>query len=597
MRLTRWLAPLAVLTALGAYLATPNLGSERTHAADLQAPLIQNQEERVCTIVEGAKIRSGPSTDFDRIGGAALGQVFTVNGYNDVCQPELGPWYRLSSGGWMAGFLLDCAAGSQPEYLEVDCATGEVLPTETPSATACALIGDGVVVVQEERNTPAPAQTPSPLSTLSPEDDPNALTVVAWNVKSGEADPEVIADHMSELTGVDLWGLAEVNGPRDQAVFETAAGSNFTSVISQSGGGDRLLAIYDDDRFDLYCYDEVEQINTTGNARAALALHLADAYTDQEFILLVNHLYRSRDQERHEQANLLNGWAGKQTLPIVAPGDYNLDWDVTKGCTEHDLGYDNLTENGVFHWVRPAEIVTTQCSGWPCRYESVLDFIFTAGDARYWRAESDIVVAAGDFPAAPDESDHRPVRAYLWPGVSDQVSKALKDSFYRIAPDSTAEPLRSVARGQVVEPVARTSDNQWLEMYCGEWIPAADVALSGSIKALPTVSPTPIFSIDLAVIINDSTYEILGIVNQGSVSIDIGGWSLTGEFGDDRCTVPAGTSLAPGGVYHVGSGDSDPPNPGLKCSSRPIWNNKGETVWLRDASGQVVVEAYVKRQR
>ena len=41
-----------------------------------------------------------------------------------------------------------------------------------------------------------------------------------------------------------------------------------------------------------------------------------------------------------------------------------------------------MTDGGTWEWVRPAQLVTTQCSGWPCRYDSVLDFVFTAGAAR-----------------------------------------------------------------------------------------------------------------------------------------------------------------------------------------------------------------------
>ena len=126
---------------------------------------------------------------------------------------------------------------------------------------------------------------------------------------------------------------------------------------------------------------------------------------------MVNHLYRSREGERHKQARLLNEWVAVQTLPVIAVGDYNFDWSIANGEQKHDAGYDLMTANGRWLWVKPDTLTTTQCSGWPCRYNSVLDFVFAAGSAQTWRAESTIVVEPGDFPADNTKSDHRPVIA------------------------------------------------------------------------------------------------------------------------------------------------------------------------------------------
>ena len=61
----------------------------------------------------------------------------------------------------------------------------------------------------------------------------------------------------------------------------------------------------------------------------------------------------------------------------MAVGDYNFDRDVRTGDTVHDRGYDLLTVDGVFTWVRPPQLIRTQCS-----FDSVLDFVLVAGDAR-----------------------------------------------------------------------------------------------------------------------------------------------------------------------------------------------------------------------
>ena len=153
---------------------------------------------------------------------------------------------------------------------------------------------------------------------------------------------------------------------------------------------------------------ELESINIGGNVRAPLIGHFRIRDTDQEFLFMVNHLYRSREGRRHEQASLLNQWATMQVLPIVAVGDYNFDWSVNSGETDHDLGFDNLTENGVFTWVRPETLIRTQCSD----QNSVLDFVFVAGPARQWQANSEIVFPETSY--CPDDeatSDHRPVLA------------------------------------------------------------------------------------------------------------------------------------------------------------------------------------------
>jgi endonuclease/exonuclease/phosphatase (EEP) superfamily protein YafD len=130
--------------------------------------------------------------------------------------------------------------------------------------------------------------------------------------------------------------------------------------------------------------------------------------TTTEFLFMVNHLYRSRAARRHEQSQLLNAWARTQTLPIIALGDYNYDWSVQNGDTDHDAGYDLLTADGVFVWIRPATLRRTHCS----HHNSVLDFVFAAGDARTWDGLAEILPADPSY--CPDDnttSDHRMVVA------------------------------------------------------------------------------------------------------------------------------------------------------------------------------------------
>jgi len=261
--------------------------------------------------------------------------------------------------------------------------------------------------------------TSSATTNMTAEPRPGAISIAGWNVGMDDADPAVIAQEIAAIDDIDLWGLAEVNqanlaGRLEQAA-EQGEGADFAHVLGQSGSGMRLLAIYDADRFELLGSSEIDAINTTGNARAPLVLDLRDRASGLRFLFMVNHLYRSREEERHQQARLLAAWAATQTLPVLAVGDYNFDWETQGGATDHDLGYDLMTTGGVWQWIKPAILTTTQCSGWPCRYNSVLDFIFAAGAARTWPAASAIVVRPGDFPDDTTTSDHRPVMAWFWP--------------------------------------------------------------------------------------------------------------------------------------------------------------------------------------
>lgn len=61
------------------------------------------------TVTATANLRSGPGTTFARIGSAAPGQAVTVTGCNPACD-----WYQLSTGQWVAAFLVDMAEAPNP---------------------------------------------------------------------------------------------------------------------------------------------------------------------------------------------------------------------------------------------------------------------------------------------------------------------------------------------------------------------------------------------------------------------------------------------------------------------------------------------------
>jgi endonuclease/exonuclease/phosphatase family metal-dependent hydrolase len=249
-----------------------------------------------------------------------------------------------------------------------------------------------------------------------------APRVAGFNVESGGARPDVVDDFIAAAQGVELWGFSEVQNAIWATLFAQAAAQGetgaFAPILGTSGGGDRLLIVYHQERFDLIRSFELTDSNIGGNVRAPLVAHFRLKPAGPEFLFMVNHLHRSRTERRHEQARLFNAWARQQTLPVIAVDDYNFDWGVRHGETVHDPGYDHLTVDSVFTWVRPPQLIRTQCS-----FDSVLDFVFVAGAARQWRAASEILAAEESYcPSNQSRSDHRPVLALFELGADGQPS-------------------------------------------------------------------------------------------------------------------------------------------------------------------------------
>ncbi len=241
-----------------------------------------------------------------------------------------------------------------------------------------------------------------------------SLTVIGYNLESGGSSLEVLAERVGEVDGCDLWGFSEVQnaGWADRLKQAAAEGegdaARFEAIVGTTGGSDRLAIVYDDGRFEKLNSSELHDINVGGRVRAPLVGRFRVREGGQEFLFMVNHLYRSRSARRLEQAGLLNQWARGQTVPVVAVGDYNFDWEVMGGETNHDPGYDALTDGGAFTWVRPPDLIKTHCSP---EYNSVLDFVFVSGPATTWHGRSEIIVVDGDCPDNNETSDHRPIRA------------------------------------------------------------------------------------------------------------------------------------------------------------------------------------------
>lgn len=249
--------------------------------------------------------------------------------------------------------------------------------------------------------------------------------VVGWNIESGQASPGTIAQQVTnDFTGIELWGFSEVQSDRVAELMELAAeegeGTDMERIVGTTGRSDLLSILYDTGRFELLEAFELVDINIEGRVRAPLVAHLRGRQSGVAFFFMVNHLYRGDAQGRHLQSQMLNEWAAAQTDPVIAAGDYNYDWHVERGDQDHDAGYDYLTANGVFEWLRPEVMVTTHDS----HYNSVLDFIFVAAteaQRQHWSGYSEVIVRDGDFPNTNLTSDHRPVFATFHYSPTERV--------------------------------------------------------------------------------------------------------------------------------------------------------------------------------
>ena len=140
------------------------------------------------------------------------------------------------------------------------------------------------------------------------------IRVIGFNVEAGyksDADSRTIAQQVKDRSPADLWGFSEVTAKRWPEQLTKAAGQNFKMELG-STATDRLLAIYNADKFTLMRRYELKYLQFGRGGRPPLVLHLrlkVNSPDSTDFLFVVNHLHRTADGKRSFQARGLNLWA------------------------------------------------------------------------------------------------------------------------------------------------------------------------------------------------------------------------------------------------------------------------------------------------
>lgn len=243
------------------------------------------------------------------------------------------------------------------------------------------------------------------------------LCLVGWNLESGGSAQTRLNEVASRNADCDIWGLSEVAGPDVLAgladAISKASGRKLDWVMSNtsrtgpSGAADFQGLVYDSSRLVLERIEEMYELSLGGGRGPLLGYFRFQQGDGKPFIAMVNHLHRGNAAKRLQQAKMLNAWVSNVHTPVVAIGDYNVDWTLPDGRDRHP-SFDALVAGGHFQWIKPSPLIPTTC------YEpkpGILDLVLAGGEARSWTAISTVLEPNGYCPDGPEGSDHRPVKA------------------------------------------------------------------------------------------------------------------------------------------------------------------------------------------
>ena len=181
------------------------------------------------------------------------------------------------------------------------------------------------------------------------------------------------------------------------------------------------------------------------------------------------------------------------------------------------------------------------------------------------------------------------------PFLCEQASAPLPDAspVATVAPAATVRPAVTASPTATVGPAATTTPTPTATPPSPPPpAPAATAPPPPTATPTPTPTPSPTATVAVSQVVIqgvDLGAEVVTIVNQGSASQDMTGWTLISEVGSQVFHFPDGITLAAGAESY-----SDPPQvlQWLNADGTPrmsnVWNNSGDPATLRDAAGNVV---------
>jgi endonuclease/exonuclease/phosphatase family metal-dependent hydrolase len=241
------------------------------------------------------------------------------------------------------------------------------------------------------------------------------VRMIAWNVESGGNDPAIIATQLSAFQGCDVICLSEVNDANFER-YASALDDQYHEVHGNTGRSDRLQILVRRDRYDVLEHTELSQYRehtlNKGNHRSPLFVRIKNRNSGTEMIVMTNHLARGNAEFRQDQAVGLREWARDQNVPVIALGDFNMDYDYRR--MKGNAAFDEMVRDNVWTWLAPHDFIDTNWSdrdgdGNDNYPDSMLDLAFAAGAAKEWGIECRVIVRPDDFPDDKSTSDHRPI--------------------------------------------------------------------------------------------------------------------------------------------------------------------------------------------
>lgn len=104
-----------------------------------------------------------------------------------------------------------------------------------------------------------------------------------------------------------------------------------------------------------------------------------------------------------------------------------------------------------------------------------------------------------------------------------------------------------------------------------------------------TTPPAPVKQSSVSIASIDLAGEVVTLVNSGGSAVDLTGWKLVSERGNQTYSFPSGTEIPAGGTLKVTSGPKTAASTGtLVWTKSNMWNNDGDPGALVNAQEQMV---------